>query len=134
MYRRRDFGDVAARRQARRERDAASARLRDRVPGLRALHFEIQVSQGGEEIQTARHVKRFVVAQAPASFVLDCTDPSCRGGGHDLTERVLAELDAGRERFESQDPCRGRSSDRECGRVLRVTAIASYARAGAGGR
>ena len=134
MSYRRDSTEEAARRKARHARDDASPRLRDRVPRLEALHFEISVSREGVAVEAARHVKRFVVGQAPALFVLDCTDQSCRDGGHDLTERVLGQLAANQERFEAEDSCRGRSGDRECGRVVRVTAFATYARAERGTR
>jgi len=131
---RRDSTDAAARRKARRERDDASPRLSDSVPRLQALHFEVSVTLDGADLNAARHVKRFMVAQAPASFVIDCTDPACREGGHDLTQVVLAQLAAARERFETEAVCSGKSGDKPCGRLLHVIAIASYHRASGGAR
>ena len=131
---RRDSTDAAARRKARRERDDASPRLHERVPKLEALHFEISVSLDGADLNAVRHVKRFMVGQVPASFVIDCTDPACREGGHNLTELVLERLAAGRERFEAEAVCAGRAGERACGRVLHVTAVASYSRSQGGTR
>lgn len=126
MYQRRSSMEAAARRKASHERDDASPRLLERVPRLRALHFEIAVSREGAAIRAERHVKRFVVAQAPARFVVACTDPECRNGGHDVTDRVLRALTAVRERFEIDGLCAGIVDERVCGRSVRITAHATY--------
>jgi hypothetical protein len=118
--------EAAARRKARHDRDDASPRLLERVPRLQTLHFEITVSRRGAALRAERHVKRFVVAQAPARFIVTCTDPECRDGGHDVTERVLRALAAVRERFEIEGLCAGSVDDGVCGRSVRITAHATY--------
>ena len=134
MYYRRDAADAAARRKAKRELSDASPRLLDRVPRLRTLQFEIIASREGVPIQATRHVKRFPVENAPALFQLDCTDPACRDGGHDLTELVLDRLARSSTTFQTEDPCAGKAGDRPCGRVLRVVATATYEAAAAATR
>ena len=128
MYQR-DGGEAAARRKARKERDDASPRLRAVVPAIVSLDLEIDVSRDGTVMQALRHVKRCPVEHAPAVFVIDCTDRECRDGGHDLTEEMLSQLRAGRERFHLEQRCPGRTSARDCGRVATVRAVATYARA-----
>jgi hypothetical protein len=127
MYQRRETSEAAARRKANRDRDDACPRLQTAVPRLQALHFEVTVVQDGVAIHAADHVKRFRVQDAPASFMLDCTDRTCRDGGHDLTAAVLAKLRAAKERFTVTDTCRGTAGPRTCGRTVQVVAIATYA-------
>lgn len=132
MAYRRDQLESATRRKARHERDDASPRLLARVPRLQSLYFEIEASERGATVRAARHVKRFVVDHAPALFVIHCTDPECADGEHDLTERILKQLAAGKEKFGTEDPCKGRSG--ACTRIVRVTAVATYAPAARGAK
>jgi hypothetical protein len=126
MAYRRSTNEAAALRKARRDRELASPRLRDSVPRLRTLHFEVTVQQGGAWLNAARHVKRIAVDHAPALFLIPCTDPDCSDGGHDLTEAVLRSLERGRTRFSAENRCSGKVGDRECGRVVNVAAFAAY--------
>ena len=128
MYHRRDSSDAAARRKAKRERSDASPRLLERVPRLISLQFEVIALRDGVPIQASRHVKRVPVGDARALFLLDCTDPACVEGGHDLTDVVLRQLARCATTFDTEHPCAGRSGDRPCGRLVRVVATASYQR------
>jgi hypothetical protein len=93
----------AAQRYAERlQREQDAPRLRDRVPTLVTLRFEIT---------DGRNVT---------------SDPSCRGGGHDVTNAVLDGLRSGDTRFEVEDLCYGNVGMAECGRIMRVEICASY--------
>jgi hypothetical protein len=121
MFGRQRGAEIAARRKARRDREDGSARLRDEVPALSALHFEVSSRHGRAQLAETRHLKRFVVDQAPALFEMPCTDKACKDGGHDLTREVLKALRAAAERFEVEDDCRA-----GCGRTLQVVGVAAY--------
>lgn len=121
MYGRQRGAEIAAKRKARREREDGFARLRTEVPTLASLSFEVSGRHGKTTLSETRHVRRFVVEQAPALFEMRCTDAACERGGHDVTRQVLEALRKGLLRFEVEDPCRA-----GCGRVLQVVGTATY--------
>ena len=125
MYSRRNT-EAVERRRARRAREDQSARLRNEVPDLQQLQLAVTAFRGQAQIAEARHVRRFVVEQAPALFVLPCTDSSCQDGGHDVTTAILRALRAHLERFEGENACNGRVGTAECARVLHYVGTATY--------
>ncbi len=112
---------MAARRKARRDKEDGSARLRDAVPSLSALHFQVSSRHGRAQLAETRHLKRFIVDQAPALFEMPCTDKACKEGGHDMTRDILKALNAAEARFEVENDCRA-----GCGRTLQVVGVAVY--------
>ena len=76
------------------------------------------------------HVRRVVITSAPAHFEIPCGDPSCDGGGHDLTQVVMRALKSRVERFDGEDVCHGSVRSAQCGRVLRFAASATYRQPG----
>jgi hypothetical protein len=117
--------EAAQRYADRLQREQDAPRLRDRVPALVTLRFEI--TDGRNALcADSKHTRIIVVDTAPALFSLMCGDPSCRGGGHDVTNAVLAGLRSGETRFEVADLCYGSVGTAECGRNMRVEITASY--------
>jgi hypothetical protein len=78
----------------------------------------------------ASHIRRIVVANAPALFEIPCQDPSCEGGGHDLTSVVMRALRMNETRFVGEDVCNGRvgTAQADCARVLHFSGEAEYKR------
>lgn len=116
----------AAQRYAERlQREKDAPRLRDRVPALMTLRLEIT---DGRNVTSAdwKHSRIILVDTAPALFSLMCGDPSCREGGHDVTNAVLDGLRSGATRFEVEDFCYGNIGSAECGRKMRVEITATY--------
>lgn len=107
------------------QREQEAPRLRDRVPALATLRFEVT---DGRNLTSPdfKHTRIIVVDTAPALFSLMCGDHSCRGGGHDVTFAVLDGLRAGSTRFEVQDGCYGNVGTAECGRTMVVEITATY--------
>jgi hypothetical protein len=106
----------------RREREDAATRLLLEVPALAALRLEITQGSSGK----IRHTRRVIVERAPALFEIACVEPSCRGGGHDLTRAIMDALRPLRTRFEGEDSCRGLVGSGACRSVLRYQGIADY--------
>lgn len=121
MYGRQRSLEIAAKRKARREREDSHSRLRDVVPKLATLYFEVSSRQGKTTLSETKHVRRFVVDQAPALFELHCTNAACVDGGHDVTRATLDALRKQSERFEIDEPCQA-----ACGRALQVVGVATY--------
>jgi hypothetical protein len=118
----------AARRFAeRRTREDNAPRLHHEVPEL--LSLDLSLSESKESTSAnVEHVRRVVVASAPAYFEVPCTDPSCNDGGHDLTQAVMHGLRQKSVSFEGEDACFGSTGAAACGRVLHFRATASYSR------
>lgn len=111
----------------RRKREDESPRLTAEVPRLQSLALEIRETSEGNSIDRPMHIRRIVVQNAPALFVLPCGDARCRDGGHDVTHAVMRGLRAGETRFEGQDACAGSLGTAPCSRVLDFVATATYA-------
>src|ERR1700753_2285401 len=76
----------------RRQREDRSPRLVAEVPTLATLKFDLEETRAGASVPETVHVKHVAVAHAPALFDLPCLDTTCTGGGHDVTQQVLAAL------------------------------------------
>ena len=80
----------------------------------------------GEADAEMTHVRRVVVASAPAHFEIPCGDTSCDGGGHELTHVIMRALRSRVPRIEGDDVCHGSVRSSHCGRILRYAAVATY--------
>jgi hypothetical protein len=121
----RRYSEAAERFAARRRREDEAPRLRTQVPNLASLRLEVEERRSSAIAVESRHV-RHIVDGAPALFLLPCGDPVCKEGGHDLTTQIMRGLLSGTERFEVEDVCAGDVGTARCGRILKVTAIATY--------
>jgi hypothetical protein len=108
----------------RRRREDDAPRLRDEVNTLTELRLDVQ--DGAGVIQGNRYIRRVVVAQAPALFLVPCGDPRCTGDDHDLTATVIRALHQHATTFVGQDECNGSIGSSPCSRVLRFEAVATY--------
>jgi hypothetical protein len=114
----------------RRQREDRAPRLMAEVPALEALKLEIQEMRAGNSVPETVHVKHVAVAHAPALFDLPCLDPTCMGGGHDVTSAVLAALRSRSAKFQGEHACNGTTRTAQCTRVLRYIGMATYRAAG----
>jgi len=124
-------GHSAARRTAeRREREDGAPRLKAQIPDIQGLRLDIEERRGTwpSADPQGSHVRRIVVATAPALFIITCHDPECRDGGHDVTASVMRALRAREARFEGADRCQGRVGSSDCQRAIRYVGIAEYGR------
>jgi hypothetical protein len=126
MLNRKRSGFAAQRFAERRQRENEAPRLRDEVPALESLRLDVEEHRAGSVVAEAPHIRRVVVENAPALFVLPCGDPTCKEGGHDVTSTVMRSLRAGNTRFEGEDACSGTVGSAPCMRVLRFVGTASY--------
>ena len=118
--------EVVKRLAERRQREDDAPRLSATVPRLESLGIQLIEGNPGISNPGGSHTRRFVVATAPALFVMPCGDSQCRDGGHDLTSQIISALRSGKQTFEGEDSCRGVIGSAECRRVLRYVATASY--------
>ena len=110
----------------RREREDASARLRDEVPDLVELRFEIEDQAQFEVAPPVSYVRHVVIATAPAMFDLPCGDRKCEDGGHDVTGRVMRTLRGHEGESRGRSRCRGQRAGEPCERKLRYCFTATY--------
>ena len=103
-------------------------RLSQQVPALLSLRLEIaeRIRDSVVGIEPP-HIRRIVVENAGAMFVLACGERRCREGGHDITYEVMSALRAGRTRFEGDDDCFGAQGSAQCERVMHYVGIATFA-------
>ena len=120
----RRYSEAAERFAQRRRREDEAPRLRARIPALLSLRLEVEERRALSTVVEFRHV-RHVVDSAPALFLLPCGDPVCKDV-HDVTNAILEGLQSGVERFAVEDTCTGDVGTAQCGRVVKVTAIATY--------
>ena len=118
--------EAAQRFAERRQREDESPRLQTEVPRLESLKLEIEERRAGGAVAESAHIRRVVVENAPALFLLPCGDSSCKDGGHDITRVVMHALQAGAPRVEGEDACNGQIGSATCSRVMRYVAIATY--------
>jgi hypothetical protein len=124
MWRRdREAGERAA---ARRQRENDAPRLSTVVPGLESLRLEVRETRANIANPEASHIRRVVVAHAPALFVIPCHDSHCKEGGHDVTREVISALRSRTLRFEGEDACQGTVGSANCERILRYIGVATY--------
>lgn len=118
--------EAAERFAERRRREDDAPRLSQIAPTLATLSLEIQERRAGYSTGESAHIRRIVVENAPALFVLPCRDPACKDGGHDITDFVTRGLRAKLTRFENEDACMGNVGSSTCQRVMHVVASATY--------
>jgi hypothetical protein len=121
--RNREAAQLAAERRAREDQ---APRLLAEAPSLKTLRLEIEERRAGTTVPETAHVRHVSVPHAPALFALLCREPSCTGGGHDVTNAILQALRSRSARFEGEHACRGTTRDADCTRVLRFIGIAEY--------
>jgi len=124
MMSHRSHSPAAARFAERRRREEEAPRLSSRVPGLTGLRLEIEERTG---IGATRHVRPVFIDRAPALFLVQCGDPRCVDGEHDLTYDILRALDAHQTTFSGTDACHGTIGSSPCVRVLNFRGTAQYA-------
>jgi hypothetical protein len=73
-----------------------------------------------------KHVRRVVVTNAPALFLVPCGDPHCDSPGHDVTSTIMRALRAKQAAFSGQDQCRGSLNNGLCTRVVHFEGKATY--------
>jgi hypothetical protein len=122
----RKHGAGAQRFAERRLREDEAPRLSAAVPDLLSLSLAIEDCSDSSFAQP-KHVRRVVVAQAPALFVIGCSDPNCQEGGHDVTHPIMQALTRHQTAFHGEDKCYGILGSSQCTRVLRYEALANYA-------
>ncbi len=110
----------------RRRREDEARRLKDEVPSLKTLKLEVEEHRRETTIAETKHVRHIIVDRAPALFELPCNDPSCRDGGHDLTDPMTRRLREHSAEFVLDDVCVGDVRGAACGRVVRVLVTATY--------
>ena len=126
MLNRRRGLEAVERQRARRQREDDAARLETEVPGLESLRLEIEECLADGAIAEPAHVKRVVVASAPALFFLPCHERTCLEGGHDVTAEVMRALKGKNERFSGEHTCGGHAGTVPCGRLLKYVGSATY--------
>lgn len=104
----------------RRRREDQAPRLAAAAPRLLTLSLSIDERRPESAIAGRAHIRRIVVAHAPALFVVPCSEAECGGAVHDITGAVLAAIARGSTAFEIESPCHG------CACVLRCAGEASY--------
>ncbi|HKQ71227.1 MAG TPA: hypothetical protein VJT73_17910 [Polyangiaceae bacterium] len=116
---------AAQRAEERRIREDEAPRLSEKVPDLVSLSLSIQDSSASSVAQP-KHVRHVVVGRAPALFLIGCSDPNCKEGGHDVTDSVMRGLVGRKTAFQGEDKCYGVLGPSPCTRVLRYEAVANY--------
>ena len=117
---------AAERTTERRRREDEAPRLSAAVPNLASLRLEMGEKRGDVGIAEVSHLRRVVVENAPALFLVPCGESSCRDGGHDITRAVIRGLEQGSTVYEGDDPCGGQTGTAPCARTLVFTAYATY--------
>jgi hypothetical protein len=110
----------------RRRREEEAPRLRERVPDLVTLELQVEESQEATGVAGSMHKRHIIVERAPALFVIPCGDPSCDGGGYDITDKIMRGLQSHTDQFEADDRCLGSVGTVSCKRLLHVKARATY--------
>lgn len=120
--------EAAQRFAERRQREDEAPRLAALIPELEDLRLDVR--EGGARAESTNaegsHIRRIVVASAPALFLITCHDTNCRDGGHDLTYPVMQALRARKTNFSGESACQGQTGSANCQRVLRFVGTAAY--------
>ena len=109
---------------ARRQREDNAPRLAAEIPELTALGIRVDERS---IISAPTYVRRFVVGQAPAVFLIPCSDPNCSDGGHDISSEVMVALRGKRYRFNGSHTCTGWVGSKPCERTIWFEGEAEYA-------
>ena len=114
---------AAERFAERRRREDEAPKLCNVVPTLTGLRIELEERS---TVGGTKHIRRILVDRAPALFLVQCGDPRCVDGEHDLTMDVMRALRGGETAFHGSDECRGTIGSASCPRVLHFSATAEY--------
>jgi hypothetical protein len=125
MQNRRKNSAAAERAEERRLREDEAPRLSNQIPDLLSLSLAIE-DRSDTSVAQPKHVRRVVVERAPALFLIGCSDPNCKDGGHDVTDTVMRALMRHETTFHGEDRCYGALGPSPCARVLHYDAIAAY--------
>ena len=117
---------AALRYAERRQREDEAPRLGAEVPELVSLSLEIEERSDAIGMPAPKHVRRVVVANAPALFLVACGDPHCDSPGHDVTSTIMRALRSRQTTFKGEDQCRGSLNTGLCTRVVQFEATAAY--------
>ncbi|MBI5531353.1 MAG: hypothetical protein HY898_01465 [Deltaproteobacteria bacterium] len=126
MWSRQRNPEAAKRVADRRQREQDAPRLLQETPGLQSLYIELKESGDANGNPVSSHIRRFQLSTAPALFLFPCGDPKCDGGGHDITDEVLAGLREHKTRIEGQDACVGAAGEVPCTRTLSYAVVATF--------
>jgi len=117
--------EAVARFEERRRREREAPRLRERVPNLASLRFDIVEAHGATQSEP-KHARIIMVDTSPALFTLSCADRSCRDGGHEITTAVMRGLLDGHGHFTIDQRCEGTVGSAACGRDMHVEVTATF--------
>lgn len=118
---------AAAQRYAdRRRREDEAPRLSTEIPDVTSLTLEIRELTNGMGDSQQKYVRKIVVENAPALFLVPCGDPRCMDGGHDITAPIMRALRNRQTTFEGEGDCRGTLGTANCRRVLHFSASAEF--------
>jgi hypothetical protein len=118
--------EAAQRFADRRKREDDAPRLSTEVPSLATLRIAVEERRATVTSPESKHLRHVIVDRAPALFIIPCGDPSCDGGGYDLTSPIMRELRARRPQFEVDDECFGTVGSARCGRIVHAVGTATY--------
>lgn len=125
MWHHRRTSIKAVRAAERRQREDSAPRLLQAVPLLRSLEIRFHEVFGDDSLAEGSHIRRIVVAHAPAHFEVPCASRDCTGV-HDLTRELVDALRRARAEFGGEHSCDGGDTDKSCGRRLCWVALAKY--------
>jgi hypothetical protein len=126
MWHHRRTSIKAVKAAERRQREDSAPRLQQSVPALESLAIQFHEVYGDNSLAEGTHIRRIVVANAPAHFEIPCASRDCEGV-HDLTLMLLNELLEAHREFGGEHCCDGGEQHKDCGRTLRWSAVADYA-------
>jgi hypothetical protein len=110
----------------RRKREDDSPRLSEELPNLAALKLTVEERRPTAVTAESKYVRHVIVDRAPALFDIPCGDPSCSGGGHDVTQQLMRQLRANTAEVMVEHECQGGVGTSHCGRILRVIGTPTY--------
>jgi len=110
----------------RRRREREAPLLCAEAPGLVELSIELTECGQGAGFPDVTFIRRFVLATAPALFLVACGDPLCAGGGHDLSPPVMSALGSQQRELRGETKCRGTVGEVTCTRCVRFVMTAAF--------
>jgi hypothetical protein len=110
----------------RRQREDSAPRINEMFPQLSALSIHVDEHSS---VLSPRYVRRVVIQNAPALFILPCSDPNCSDGGHDISSDIIGQVRSKRREFDGSHVCGGWIGSRQCGRTIWFHCEASYSAA-----
>lgn len=117
--------EAAQRAAARRQREDEAPRLLAEVPSLESLRLEVEERREHGTVSST-HIRRVVVENAPALFVVACNDRACKDGGHDITSEVMRALRGKKTDFDGSHACEGQVGTARCASIMHYKGVATY--------